>query len=218
MTLMLTADLVKDRFLQLVQSHNGIIDLSYSEEGWLLSITPDNEEVALEKLTDLVRIACGLCPLTWIELNGERISVDTIGRIDESIYMPAEVGADLSLQQEKRAILTEFCKALIYELTRDRTVFVLSRDGIYLECHYQRGIDPLIQPEQMLNRSLHEVIGKEPADIVLAAIRKAIAKQSVVSCEYWITFQCGERRQYQAAIYPNSVSGLHVLASVKRIQ
>jgi PAS domain S-box-containing protein len=76
-------------------------------------------------------------------------------------------------------------------------LFVISPDGVYLECHCRDCSELLLPPDQFLGRSLEEVLPAEVAWIFRSAIAQASQSSGVVEVEY--SLMIGEDpREYEA--------------------
>ena len=78
-------------------------------------------------------------------------------------------------------------------------MFVLSRDGVFLDYHVKNVEDLLAPPEVFLGKSIHEILPKWLADAHERAFERALATNETERLEYSLEFR-NERRFYEACI------------------
>jgi two-component system sensor kinase FixL len=76
-------------------------------------------------------------------------------------------------------------------------MFVLSPEGVYLDCHARDAQDPLLPSEQLFGRRLDEVLPSELTNRFLAAANHAAQTGDVAELEYAIEVR-GDPREYEA--------------------
>jgi PAS domain S-box-containing protein len=93
-------------------------------------------------------------------------------------------------------------------------MFVLSRDGVYLDYHVKNTEALLVPPEQFLGKSMHEILPAWLADAHQRAFERALATNEREQLEYSLEIQ-NELRFYEACIVP--CAGDTVLSIVRDI-
>jgi len=78
-------------------------------------------------------------------------------------------------------------------------LFVISPDGVFLECHCRDHSELLLPPDQFLGRSVDEVLPAEVAWIFRSGISQAAQSSGVVEVEYSLTVE-DEPREYEARL------------------
>ena len=78
-------------------------------------------------------------------------------------------------------------------------IFVLSRDGIFLESHCASYVDLLMPPEDFTGRAMEEVLPAEMAQLFRKAFARAAESQGVVEVDYELTID-GEERHFEARL------------------
>lgn len=114
------------------------------------------------------------------------------------IVKPARLEESQVKQQSTDAI--RFRSWLDKEL-ESRSAFLISVEGVYLECHIRKGVTSKIDPEQMRGKILDDVIGISAGFNLLLAIKDAYEKNVTQEVEYTISFE-DEVRRYQGEIIP----------------
>jgi PAS domain S-box-containing protein len=76
-------------------------------------------------------------------------------------------------------------------------IFVLSPEGVYVECHSPVSIDLYVPPEQFMGRTMEEVLPPEMARTFRALFRRAAETGEVVEHEYVLSI-AGHERHFEA--------------------
>ena len=93
-------------------------------------------------------------------------------------------------------------------------MFVLSREGVFLDCHVKDPEALLVPPEEFLGKSMHEVLPPWLAEAHQHAFERALATNERVQFEYSLDVH-SEPRFYEACIVP--CDGAKLLAIVRDI-
>jgi PAS domain S-box-containing protein len=78
-------------------------------------------------------------------------------------------------------------------------IFVLSRDGIFLESHCASHADLLMPPEEFTGRTMEEVLPAEMAKLFRGAFERAAETHEVVEVDYVLPI-AGEQRHFEARL------------------
>jgi PAS domain S-box-containing protein len=78
-------------------------------------------------------------------------------------------------------------------------IFVLSRDGIFLESHSSISADLLMPPEEFIGRAMEDVLPPEMAKTFRAAFARASETPEVIEVDYMLTIG-GEQRHFEARL------------------
>ena len=78
-------------------------------------------------------------------------------------------------------------------------MFVMNRDGVYIDYHAQNHEDLLVPPEAFLGKSMHEILPSGLADAYQRAFERALASNEPERLEYSLEAH-HERRFYEACI------------------
>jgi signal transduction histidine kinase len=78
--------------------------------------------------------------------------------------------------------------------------FLISRDGTYLDYHYQDEQQLYAPPEAFIGRRIREIMPAALAEASMAAIERACATGETVVLEYDLPLPSGETRFFQASI------------------
>jgi PAS domain S-box-containing protein len=78
-------------------------------------------------------------------------------------------------------------------------IFVLSRDGIFLETHYTSHADLLMPPEEFTGRAMEDVLPAEMAKLFRGAFERAAETHGVIEVNYVLTI-AGEERHFEARV------------------
>jgi len=76
-------------------------------------------------------------------------------------------------------------------------IFVLSRDGIFLESHCANPADLLMPPEDFTGRVMEDVLPAEMAKLFRGAFKRAAETRGVIEVDYVLTI-AGEERHFEA--------------------
>jgi PAS domain S-box-containing protein len=76
-------------------------------------------------------------------------------------------------------------------------IFLLSPEGVYLECHCPETIDLYVPPEQFIGRTMEDVLPPETAKTFRALFQRAADTGEVVEHEYVLPI-AGQERQFEA--------------------
>lgn len=77
-------------------------------------------------------------------------------------------------------------------------MFILSRDGTYLDYHAQESASLFAPPDAFIGRTVRDVLPAPLADVMMTALERACASESPVVIEYEL--QMGEPRSFEARI------------------
>jgi PAS domain S-box-containing protein len=78
-------------------------------------------------------------------------------------------------------------------------IFVLSRDGIFLETHCASHADLLMPPEEFIGRTMEEVLPAEMAKLFRGAFERAAETREVIEVDYVLAI-AGEQRHFEARL------------------
>jgi PAS domain S-box-containing protein len=78
-------------------------------------------------------------------------------------------------------------------------IFVLSRDGIFLESHCASHADLLMPPEEFTGRTMEEVLPAEMAKLFRGAFERAAETREVIEVDYVLAI-AGEQRHFEARL------------------
>jgi len=78
-------------------------------------------------------------------------------------------------------------------------IFVLSRDGIFLEGHFANSADLLMPPEDFTGRVMEDVLPAEMAKLFRGAFERAAETRGVIEVDYVLTI-AGEERHFEARL------------------
>lgn len=182
----------------LSQIHSSIqsVAVTQTEYGLQLQIT-SAEPVPLSLSERLGQLACAaerILPLHSLKVNQAKPFL--LREIREACPLDW-----IEQQKPPTSSLKALCGLLLEEATRDRTLIEVSRSGIYLGYFPQFGSRPIISPDEMIGKSLAEVVGERAQCRILAAIEEAAAKDQVTHCSYSARFEGDEAdRQYVARV------------------
>jgi diguanylate cyclase (GGDEF)-like protein/PAS domain S-box-containing protein len=143
----------------------------------------------------------------WVYDSGQRT-----GGGDAAAWVEG-VGVDITGHKEAEGALRESearFRALV-EGVPD-LIFLLSEDGVFLDCHAAREDELLLPREQFLGRNVAEVFEPELAERFRRLFAEACAEQRMVQTEYPLRVG-GERHQFECRIIP---CGAHRLLSIVR--
>lgn len=124
--------------------------------------------------------------------------VDHHGRVIE--YQG--VGRDITNQRRAEIALrtAEARNTAILRAIPD-LMFILRRDGTYLDYHARDPSELFAPPEQFLGKTLREVMPAELAEMMMEAVERSCATNDPVVIEYELTVS--ERRYYEARLVPS---------------
>ena len=78
-------------------------------------------------------------------------------------------------------------------------IFVVSRDGIFLESHYTSRADLLMPPEEFTGRVMEDVLPAEMAKLFRGAFERAAETDGVIEVDYVLTI-AAEERHFEARL------------------
>jgi signal transduction histidine kinase len=93
-------------------------------------------------------------------------------------------------------------------------VFLMSRDGVYLDYHARSRSELLLAPETFLGRNVREVLPPELAQDVMGALEKTASTDEPQVLEYSLTLN-GEESHYEARLI--SMEGDKALSIVRNV-
>jgi hypothetical protein len=199
-----------NRMCQADRVLRGVIREAYvSQPGTLkLIVQTVDEPKVWKKMNRLVRLILTTeAQFEFIEFNQNRVCVSQLLKLFPGLAQNPEGVLDRKRKMEQLAQNAERYRALLGFATHRATVFIVATNGVYKDIHLQRGVAPKIPPEQMLNRSLLEVLpDAQVAAYILENIQQAYAENKARTIEYGLW-----DRQYRSEIYP---SGLNEVAIV----
>jgi PAS domain S-box-containing protein len=143
---------------------------------------------------------------TMVERNGERIAaiIHDVSLLDDPQLIEAVVAAaGLALENERRLI------ALARSEGRNRALlnaipdlmFRVGRDGTYLAYKAERAADLAAPPEELIGRSVRDVLPREIAGPMMRSVEQTLAEESAQTLEYELELE-GVRRYFEARIVP----------------
>jgi PAS domain S-box-containing protein len=91
-------------------------------------------------------------------------------------------------------------------------MFRMSRDGVYLDFKGERE-DLSVPPEELLGRTVHDVLPREVADLVLMGVRAAIDAGTVVTGEYELALG-GVPRYFEARIVKDGSEAVIIVRDI----
>lgn len=90
-------------------------------------------------------------------------------------------------------------------------IFMIDRDGVFLDCKADKETDLLMPPVEFLNRSIFDVLPPDLASLTLENIHNALDKQTIQIYEYELVLQ-NERRYFEARAVVGGQDQVLVLA------
>ncbi|HEY9881558.1 MAG TPA: PAS domain-containing protein [Leptolyngbyaceae cyanobacterium] len=96
--------------------------------------------------------------------------------------------------------LRELCQFLLKDASRERSIITISPNGVYLGFVPQQGQKPKLQPDELIGKTIAEVIGQAAHDEIVQAVRRAQATAEDQFCNYEAVFSNGEKHRYTARV------------------
>ena len=150
-------------------------------------------------LPEIAATINGLLPLHLVQIGQDRpLEVAAILNL-----WPAQPYQPLHqrLEEEHQGLVREIAEAAISELRCDRSIFLLSGEGVYLRAELAHGATPPCPAEEMVGRTVEQVLGSEAHGEILRQMR--VAHQSNIETSAFYQAPLGnEIRTYLARIRP----------------
>lgn len=152
----------------------------------------------------------------WITRNGDRrlIAWSNTALIDQEGNVEYIIGTGIDITQRRQIeAALQASEAELRALFAAMTDIVLVRDaqGTCLKIAPTNPMNLYRPPDEMVGKTLHEVLPPLQAEIVLDAIRASLATQQTVSCEYHLTIENRETH-FTTSISPLSQDSVILVA------
>jgi PAS domain S-box-containing protein len=102
------------------------------------------------------------------------------------------------LDAERSLLASESITRAILKALPD-LIFVLSREGIFVESHCLETVDLLVPPDQFIGRTMEEILPAEMAKAFRSAFQRATDTGEVVEVEYVLPIE-GDQRHFEARV------------------
>ena len=214
----LKPDLLLSRLKNLLASDQKLfasiqeIHIYLSSDQIALEIIPTQSGVNQieQKIAKITRFALSLAPFKIIKIMGDELTVETLIQLCPSINKPYEGSTDRAFKMEKLFKRSQCFDAAVELLRQKATVYVISTEGIYLECYPRQ--HSRIPVEEMIGKSLEAVLPNlSAALLILHNIKEAYQQGDRRTIEYGLWDS-----RYRAEIIP--VEQAHAtLVAVERL-
>jgi len=134
---------------------------------------------------------------TFMSIRGHRKWPENLVR---RLHLVAEIFASAlgRLRAERSLLASESGTRAILKAFPD-LIFVLDRDGIFIESHCESYSDLLMPPEEFTGRAMEDVLPAEMARLFRAAFEQAAETHNVVEVDYVLPVK-GEQRYFEARV------------------
>jgi hypothetical protein len=160
---------------------------------------PGSKNDIVTALPRLAKVLYALMPLEYIRI-GEDAPMDVRALLR---IWPTEVSLPFCerLEAEQLGLTHRIAEAAIAELSRDRAIFLINKDGVYIRAELPPLATPPCPPEQMAGKRVSEVMGEEAHEEITRQINISLSLERECGAFYQAVVG-GETRTYAARIRP----------------
>lgn len=191
-------DEVRDRLAPRISCLGSVrsFEIGHLQDGGLVvSLHPINKTILLDQLPEIVKIIEVYANIKKVQVGTDpMIDVDLVRAFSDS----ARIETPNSFREAFRQ-LAHLCQALFDDISENRSLFLVSQAGVYLDVALQKTADPPMPSEQMIGKTLDEVIGESASSAILRAGKDSKAAKKFVEVSYTAPIN-GEQRSYRAKV------------------
>lgn len=165
----------------------------------LLLLRLHEERSIVARLPYICATVDALVPLHSVQVGEDKpILVSSIFKIWPQRPM---LPGDCAVGSDRQALLAKILQAAVAEICRDRSVFIVSLAGEYVQAQMAQGADPPCDPSEMEGRTIADVCGQEAHDEICRLAKLSHCTGQVQGAYYQALIN-SEQRAYAARVTP----------------
>ncbi|MBD2261401.1 hypothetical protein [Pseudanabaena sp. FACHB-2040] len=187
--------LIKERILaNLKAEYPFIVDCSIqlAANGWQLGIRTDPmPDGFFDEMGNVLAIAERVAEFRTLKLNDNQpVEAEGLRAWCEQLFTDDSGEGDLK----------ELCRFLMKDARQLRSIITISPSGVYLSFIPQQGQRSKVAPNELLGKTIAQVIGQTAHDEIISAVRRSQSTGQDQFCVYEAVFGDGERQRYTARV------------------